>query len=114
MTRMIVLPAGAEMVGQTIKLRVKNVRVLSLRARLAAAIVRIADAVAPCGLDVVEDQPQARFHDVAVEKVGSDMRLVVGDRAVRLDRRNADHLGELLTARWAGGVGRARADDLPA
>ena len=47
---------------------------------------------------------KARFHDVVVEKVGSDMRLVVGDRAVRLERRDADHLGELLTARWAGGV----------
>ncbi len=108
------LAAGPLIGRHTIQLRLKGVRVLSLRARLAAAIVRIAGVVAPCGFDVVEEQPQARFHDVAVEKVGSDMRLVVGDRAVRLDRRDADHLGELLTARWPGGVGRARADDLSA
>ena len=104
--------AAQPLIGrQTIQLRLKGVRVLSLRARLAAAIVRIAGVVAPCGFDIVEEQPKARFHDVAVEKVGSDMRLVIGDRAVRLERRDADHLGELLTARWAGGVLRVRADD---
>ena len=108
------IAVGPLVARHTIQLRLKGVRVLSLRARLAAAIVRIADLVAPCGFDVVEDQPQAMFQDVAVERVGCETRLRIGDRAVRLERREREHIGAMLEVGWPALLERARVDDVSA
>ncbi len=105
------IDAGAILKSITLKVRLRHKRVMSLRCRFAAMIVGMADRVAPCSLELVTAEPPSTRHDVRVEKVGTDMRLVVGDRAVRLERRDAEHLGDLLSTRWAGTIARVRADD---
>ena len=106
------MAAGSMLAGCTIKLRIKGVRVLSLRARIAAAIVRLAGIVAPCGFELIEEQPQARFQDVAVERVGCETRLRIGGLAVRLDRRDREHLGAMLEAGWPALLEGARVEDV--
>ena len=96
---------------QTIQLRAKGVRVLGTKLTLLKLVLRVAAAVSPCELELVADRPRQMRHDVRVEKAGSDMLLIVGDRGVRLEKHDARHLGELLSANWAGGLGLMRADD---
>ena len=86
-------------------------RVLSLRCRAVAVIVRIAGGLAGCDLRLVEEQPPEQTYDVSVEKVGGQMRLRIGDRGVRLDRGDARHVGGLLESFWVGTVYAVRADD---
>ena len=88
--------------GHTIRIRAVGTRVLGARCRLLSIALRIADLVAPCALELVADEPPAETYDVAVEKHGSDLLLRIGDRAVRLDRRDARHVGGLLEAGWTG------------
>ena len=103
------LPVAAQEVRLTV--RTKGVRVFGAQCRLLSVVMKVAAWVAPCELELVPDKPPIRFHLVTVEKVGSDIRLVVGDRAVRLTERDAGYVGELLTARMPGFVVRGRADD---
>ncbi len=108
---LIDIDSGAILKAITLKVRLRHKRVMSVRCRLAALVVGVADRIAPCRLELVTAEPPSTRHDVLVEKIGTDMRLVVGDRAVRLERRDAEHLGDLLSTRWAGTIARARADD---
>ena len=105
------IDSGAILKCITLKVRLRHKRVMSVRCRLAAMIVAVADRIAPFRLELVTAEPPSTRHDVRVEKVGTDMRLVVGDRGVRLERRDAEHIGDLLSTRWPGGVAKVRADD---
>ena len=96
---------------ETITLRASGVRVLSMRFHIATWCVRVAGRVLRGRIALVEDEPPPNTHDVAVEKIGVQMRLRIGDRAVRLDRGDARYIGELLGCGWVGQINDQRADD---
>ena len=98
--------------GNTVTLRLKGVRVVQARMRLGAAILKLAGHLLPCAVEVVTDDPPATSYDVAVEKVGGQIRLRIGDRGVRLDRMDAKHIGGLLECGWVGTAYGMRADDV--
>ncbi len=109
--RSVVGWAGLLLKDRHVGVRQVGRELVSLRAVFAAWCLRAAAAVSPCQLEVLEAEPFPNFLDVGVERYGAELRLSIGDRAVQLGRSDVEHLCGLLSARWAGVVRSARAEN---
>ena len=105
------IPVGPIVANQVVTLRLKGVRVMQARIRFGAALLELIGRVLPFKVEVATDEPPPNTHDVAVEKIGVQMRLRIGDSAVRLDRGDARYIGELLSCGWVGQLNDVRAAD---
>ncbi len=109
--RSVVGWAGLLLKDRHVGVRLVGRELVSLRAVFAAWCLRAAAAVSPCQLEVLEAEPFPNVLDVGVERYGAELRLSIGDRAVQLGRSDVEHLCGLLSARWAGVVRSARAEN---